>query len=102
MAAATITKTSYGYLVTGGNTATDVVVPVGSMIYVKRFIFIPATNADTVVIKDTKTGASIHKTAGAVAGTAYVDNVGGEKGTPYNGLNVTLSGASDELHIHIA
>lgn len=99
MAAATITKTSYGYLVTGGTSATDVTT---SRIYVKRFVYIPTTDADTVVLVDTRRAQSIFKTKGTTAGTAYPYDVGGEKGANYEGINCTLSGANDELHIYIA
>lgn len=98
MATAAVAKTSYGYLATGGTQATDIVGN-GSRVYVKRFIYIPAVDADTCVLVDTRIGTSVFKTKGAAAGTAYVYDVGGEKGTPYEGLNVTLSGANDELHV---
>lgn len=99
MAAATITKTSYGFLATGGVDATDIIT---TQAYVKRFVYIPATNGNTVVVKNTRSASSIFKTAGATANTAYVYDVGGEKGTSYEGLNVTLGGANDELHVHVA
>lgn len=99
MAAATATKTSYGFLVTGDTGSVTVTT---SKIWVKRFIFIPASNADAVVVTD-KDAGSIYKTKGATAGTAYIDDVGGEKGTPYAGLIVSsLSAAGDELHIVVA
>lgn len=99
MAAATATKTTYGYKVTGDTGAVTVTT---EKIWVKRFIFIPSTNADAVVITDSK-AASIYKTKGATAGTAYVDDVGGERGTCYDGLIVSsLSAGTDELHIIVA
>jgi hypothetical protein len=95
MAAATITNTTYGYKATGGTDATSITT---SIIRVKNFVFIPATNADTAALTD-KVGTSVHAMKGATAGTSYNDFFG-DMGTRFDGLKVTLSGANDVLYVH--
>lgn len=99
MAIAVATKTSYGWKVTGGTTAVTVF---SGSVWVKNFVFIPATANNAVVIQD-KDSNSIYKMVGfnyaGHAENAYF----GEKGVNYNGIIVyTLSNASDELHIILA
>lgn len=95
MAASTITKTSYGFLVTGGTSATTIT---SDRIYIKRIVYIPAADAATCVLTDVNT-ISIFKTKGATAATAYIYDVGGEKGVNYKGIISTCSGTGDELHL---
>ena len=99
MGAATATKTTYGFRVTGDTGSITVTT---EKIWVKKFMFIAATGGNAVVATD-KNAASIFKDAGAVAATAYVRDVGGEKGVCYDGLIVSsLSNGSDVLHIIVA
>ena len=96
MAVAKVTQTSYGFKVTGGTTAVTVT---SNSVWVKMFVFIPATKNNAVVIQD-KDGNSIYK----ITGFNYADHAErhylGETGVNYNGLIAhTLSNASDELHI---
>lgn len=97
MAVATATETSYGYKVTGGVSETTVI---SSDIWVYKFEYIPATNANKVTITD-NAGGSITKIAGAVANDSNERNYGERQyGTKFAGLKITLTGASDELHIY--
>ena len=97
MAAAAATETSYGYKVTGGTSATTVT---SDNIWIYKLEYIPATNANKVTITD-KASASITKIAGAVANDSN-ERLYGERqyGTKFNGFIITLTGASDELHIY--
>lgn len=97
MAAATVTETSYGYKVTGGISETTVT---SSDAWIYKFEYIPATNANNVTITD-GAGGSITKIAGAIANDSN-ERLYGERqhGTKFAGLKITLTGASDELHIY--
>lgn len=100
MAAATVTKTTYGFKVTGGTSATTVTT---SKAWVKRLVYVPAVDADTCLITDNLgAAAAVFKTKGATAATAYIYDVGGEVGACYDGMIVTNSGANDELYIYTA
>ncbi|MFH1640561.1 MAG: hypothetical protein ABIA66_01220 [Candidatus Omnitrophota bacterium] len=99
MAVLTATKTSYGYRCTGGTTETSI--STNSM-YVYKFEYIAATNNNAVTIKD-KDGNSITKIIGATASTSNERTYGDkENAARFNGLLVTLTQATDELHIYIA
>src|SRR3990167_2336324 len=99
MADLTVTKTTYGYKCTGGTTETSVST---NPEYVYKFEYIPATNTNAVTIKDKDSG-SITKIIGATADTSYERIYGNkEQAAKFNGLLVTLTGATDELHVYIS
>jgi len=94
MAALTVTKTTYGFRCTGGVTETSIST---DKQWVYKFSYIPATNSNAVTIKD-KNSNSIDKIIGATAATSY-ERTFRNIGACFDGLLVTLQGASDELHI---
>ncbi len=96
MAVATITSTSYGYRCTGGNSETTVST---GKLRVKNIVLIPASNGDSAVFKDVS-GNAIHTMKGVTAGTSYNDFFG-DVGTVFNNMTVTLTGATDVVHIHL-
>ena len=99
MAAASATKTSYGWKVTGDTGAVTVS---SDSVWVKAFVFIPATKNNAVVIQD-KTSASTYKMNGISYAGHAENHYFGETGVNYNGIIVnSLSNASDELHIILA
>jgi hypothetical protein len=63
MAAATVTKTEWGFYVTGGTDATTVTT---QQTFVKAFIFIPDDDDDTVAITN-GAGTAVFTTVGANA-----------------------------------
>jgi len=93
------TKTSYGYKCTGGTTETSIST---DAVYAYKFEYIPATNSNAVTLKDKNSG-SITKIIGATAGTSY-ERIYGDKSNAakFDGLLVTLTEATDELHIYVA
>jgi len=99
MAIAVATPTSYGWKVTGGTTAIEVT---PNSVWVKAFVFIPATKNNAAVIQDKDSG-SIYKMNGFNYAGHAENHYFGETGVNYNGIIVyTLSNASDELHIILA
>jgi len=99
MAVLNVTKTTYGYKCTGGTTETSVST---NAEYAYKFEYIPATNDNSVTIKDQNSG-SITKIIGAIADTSYERFYGDkEQAAKFNGLKVTLTEATDELHIYIS
>ena len=103
MAAATVTSTEYGYMVTGDTGA--VTVNAGRM-YVKGVAFAGnadnATCAATNVIGGTATSCFKFKTNANDLDVGGSSLWFGEKGSPFTGLAVTLSHASDVLYIYVA
>jgi len=98
MATLTATKTTYGYKCTGGTTETSVST---SAEYVYKFEYIPATASNSVTIKD-KNSNSITKIIGATADDSVERFYGStDRTTRFDGLKITLTEATDELHIYI-
>jgi len=97
MAVFTPVETSYGYRCSGGISATTIT---SDNIWIYKFEYIPATNANKVTITD-KAGNNITYIAGAVALDSN-ERLYGERqyGTKFDGLIVTLTGTGDILHIY--
>ena len=95
MAAATVTKTSYGWYVTGDTDATTVTT---DQAFVRRIIYVPQANDNALALTDND-GTSILSTIGPDADRADVYDVGGEIGTRYLGISATLGNGADLLYI---
>lgn len=94
MGAPTVYNTDGGYLVTGG---TDAKAVVTSRIRVKSFTFVPNAANDSVALTNAK-GVDVY-TMKAAAAENICDHFDG--GTPFEGLNVTLSASAAKLYIQV-
>ena len=94
MAAATVTNTDGGYLVTGD---TGIAVVSAYRIRVKSFTFVPNAANDSVALTNAK-GVDVY-TMKAAAAENICDHFDG--GTPFEGLNVTLSASAAKLYIQV-
>jgi hypothetical protein len=107
MAAATVTKSTYGYSITGGTDAT--VIDAGKL-WVKGIAFAGnATNATAVLTtlpSEHSTAVSCCKFKCYDAGGGSLNAPGnyiffGDSGIPMNSLAVTLSATTDVLYVYL-
>ena len=95
MAAATVTKKSWGYKVTGGTDATAVTT---DKVRLRSIRLVGTAGAETASVADTKTDAFYSN----VATTANADYETPFYGVPVDGIRVTLSATTATVYLLLA
>jgi hypothetical protein len=110
MATATVTKTEYGFEVSGG---TDATVINSGKLWVKCVAFSAAAATGTAVLTSDSTADSggsgsraiscmkFKAASGNELDVAHENIFFGDKGVPFNNLSVTLSATGDIIYIYL-